>query len=124
MNQDVFEAQVTKLLQLHAPVKARQLATILGGEFGQHVDRSDINSLLYRLRTEGQSEVDASYRWRLSGAFPQTGDSAKTSVEELMPTAPAQPSITFTDEQQAVIDLDPSSAEGLGIRPCGCHGVA
>ena len=28
MNQDVFEVQVTKLLQLHAPVKARQLATI------------------------------------------------------------------------------------------------
>lgn len=36
MNQDVFETQVTKLLQLHAPVKARQLATILKDEIGSH----------------------------------------------------------------------------------------
>jgi hypothetical protein len=107
MNQDVFEVQVTKLLRLHAPVKARQLATILKDEFGQHVDRSDINSLLYRLRTEGKAEVDAAYRWSLLGASPQKGGSAKTSVEP-MPTAPAQPTITFTDEQQAVIDLDPN----------------
>jgi len=107
MNQDVFEVQVTKLLQLHAPVKARQLATILKDEFGQHVDRSVINSLLYRLRTEGKAEVDAAYRWSLLGASPQKDGSAKTNVEP-MPTAPAQPTITFTDEQQAVIDLDPS----------------
>lgn len=107
MNQDVFEVQVTKLLQLHAPVKARQLATILKDEFGQHVDRSVINSLLYRLRTEGKAEVDAAYRWSLLGASPQKDGSAKTNIEPI-PTTPAQPTITFTDEQQAVIDLDPS----------------
>ncbi|GAA5169771.1 UvrD-helicase domain-containing protein [Modicisalibacter zincidurans] len=107
MSQDVFEAQVTKLLHLHAPVKARQLATILGDEFGLHVDRSDVNTLLYRLRTEGKAEIDASYRWRLAGAATQAGDGADTSVASV-PAEPAQPTIAFTDEQQAVIDLDPT----------------
>lgn len=104
MSQDVFESQVTKLLRLHAPVKARQLATILGDEFGQHVDRSDVNALLYRLRTECKAEVDATYRWRLAGDANQAGDSSETHVAPL----PTQPTIVFTDEQQAVIDLDPS----------------
>lgn len=73
MNQDVLETQVMKLLQLHAPIKARQLASILGDEFGLHVDRSDINSLLYRLRTEGAVKVDAAYQWGLTGEVAQGG---------------------------------------------------
>ncbi|XKH59380.1 UvrD-helicase domain-containing protein [Halomonas sediminis] len=107
MNQDVFETQVMKLLRLHAPIKARQLASILGDEFGQHVDRSDINSLLYRLRTEGTVKADASYQWRLTEEVAQGGDGTESSVASLH-TEPAQPAITFTDEQQAVINLDPS----------------
>lgn len=107
MNQDVFETQVMKLLRLHAPVKARQLASILGDEFGLHVDRSDVNSLLYRLRTEGAAKVDASYQWSLTKEAVQGGGGAKSKVAKLN-TEPAQPAITFTDEQQAVINLDPS----------------
>ncbi|WP_277809997.1 3'-5' exonuclease [Chromohalobacter canadensis] len=107
MNQDVFETQVMKLLSLHAPIKARHLASILGNEFGLHVDRSDINALLYRLRKEGKAKVNASYQWSLVGGVAQGDDEAGSRVASLQ-AEPAQSTITFTDEQQAVINLDPS----------------
>ncbi|MBZ9566125.1 3'-5' exonuclease [Modicisalibacter tunisiensis] len=106
MNQDVLEVQILKLLHLHAPVKARQLASILGDEFGLHVDRSDVNSLLYRLRTEGKAQMNASYQWSLPvAARAKPGSDASATP---LQAEPAQPAIAFTDEQQAIIELDPS----------------
>ncbi|PHR01768.1 MAG: hypothetical protein COB32_09925 [Halomonas sp.] len=109
MQPAALEAQVIKLVRLHAPIKARQLATILANEFGQHVDRSTVNSLLYQLRAQGKVAQNAAYQWSLtapaSGAAKQHAPST-TPAESDEP--PAQPAITFTPEQQAVIRLDPS----------------
>lgn len=107
MDQSVLETQVLKLVELHAPVKARQLATILANEFGMHVDRSDVNSLLYRLKSEGKARVDRDYRWWLVGQRA-SASGASGSTARVVVTEPAQPTIEFTPEQQAVIDLDPS----------------
>jgi superfamily I DNA/RNA helicase len=107
MDQAVFETQLLKLVELHAPIKARKLAAILADEFGMHVDRSDVNSALYRLKSEGKTRVDGSYQWQLNGkavSLPGKADNVKKATY----TEPTQPAIVFTEEQQAVIDLDPS----------------
>ncbi|GAA0794697.1 3'-5' exonuclease [Marinobacterium sediminicola] len=107
MDQSVLETQVLKLLELHAPIKARKLAAILAEEFGKHVDRSDVNSILYRLKSEGKTVVDSNYQWRIGGQSVSTAGTAKRG-KRVTAMEPAQPSIVFTPEQQAVIDLDPS----------------
>jgi superfamily I DNA/RNA helicase len=107
MDQAVFETQLLKLVELHAPIKARKLAAILADEFGMHVDRSDVNSALYRLKSEGKTLVDGSYQWQLNGkavSLPGKADNVKKATY----TEPTQPAIVFSEEQQAVIDLDPS----------------
>lgn len=101
MTQATFEAQLLNLLRVHAPIKARQLAIIFADEFGQHVDRSDVNSTLYSLKTEGKANINKSYQWSL-------GEKQQIAVATSSP-APAQPTIQFTAEQQAIIDLDPSN---------------
>ncbi len=98
MNQDAFDAQILNLLSTHSPIKARQLAHILSNEFSLHVDRSDVNSALYRLKKEGKTKISKDYHWSLFGKR-QLAQPTGVTVE---------PSIIFTEEQQAIIDLDPS----------------
>ncbi|MCK2183821.1 3'-5' exonuclease [Halomonas getboli] len=101
-----LETQVLKLLELHAPVKARKLASILADEFGKHVDRSDVNAMLYRLQNDGVVKKDPQHQWQLvAGPSSTAQEPAATPLDE---ASPAQPAITFTAEQQAVIDLDPT----------------
>lgn len=102
----VLETQILKLLELHAPVKARKLATILADEFGKHVDRSDVNAVLYRLQNDGVVKKDQQHQWQFSVSKSATSQDA--TVPPLVDTPPANPAITFTAEQQAVIDLDPT----------------
>jgi len=47
MDTTLLRKHLSNLLSAHAPVKARKLSQILADEFGQHVDRSDVNSALY-----------------------------------------------------------------------------
>lgn len=107
MAQGILESQILKLLKLHAPVKAKKLASILSSEFGKHVDRSDINSALYHLKTTGKTVVDSDYCWSIVGQ-------KKSSVDEdekddfILEEPRIRPEIKFTDEQQAIINLDPS----------------
>lgn len=103
----VLESQIIKLLELHAPVKARKLATILADEFGKHVDRSDVNAVLYHLQGEGLAKKDGSHQWVLMSSFSSLAGGEKCEAYEVS-REPSRPSITFTPEQQAVIDLDPS----------------
>lgn len=103
-----LDSQILQLVRLHAPVKARNLAKILADEFGKHVDRSDINSALYRMRTETKVEIDDKYQWSLVGnaASKETKKAGYPAPE--IQTTPAEAEIEFTPEQQAVIDLDPT----------------
>ena len=106
----VLDTQLLKLVQLHAPVKARNLAIILAEEFGKHVDRSDVNSALYHMKTEGKVIINESYQWSLAGqaALPNTQRNINNKTKPIIETAPAQAEIQFTAEQQAIIDLDPT----------------
>jgi superfamily I DNA/RNA helicase len=112
MTYNNFEKQLESLLRLHAPIKARHLAKILGDEFGKHVDRSDINAVLYQWRKDGKTEVDSDYQWSLLGAAeiisensPPDSKVANSYLSDI-PDFSA-PDIVFTPEQQAIIDLDP-----------------
>lgn len=107
----VLDSQILKLVQLHSPIKARKLAVILADEFGKHVDRSDINSALYRMKTEGRVKIDDQYQWSLVAANKATSKVskvAKPTITAEMQTPVTEAKIEFTAEQQAVIDLDPT----------------
>ena len=111
----VLQKHLLKLIELHAPIKARNLAKILSDEFGKHVDRSAVNSALYSLKAERKVEANSSYEWSLYGkATASNSGSTRKSAEPEVEVKPVAPEITFTPEQQAVIDLDP--ADHLLIR--------
>ena len=103
-----LEEQLLKLVRLHQPVKARDLTKILADEFAKPVNRTDINSVLYRFKKENLAKVDDSYQWSLTdhSAAPVSRPLVKPIPTE--PTATA-PEITFTPEQDAVINLDPNN---------------
>jgi superfamily I DNA/RNA helicase len=103
MDREKIGNHITKLLKTHQPVKARQLATILASEFGLHVDRSDVNSILYSLKSKGLVNQNSEFQWRLNGA----GTNNISQPEEPVPSA--EPEIHFTPEQEAIINLDPDS---------------
>lgn len=105
-----LDTQILNLVSLHGPVKARNVVIILAEEFGKHVDRSDVNSALYRMKSEGKVEVDTSFKWSAAGVgnTVKHGRSVKnTASSAVIDTPVVNASIQFTSEQQAVIDLDP-----------------
>ncbi|RUO45950.1 3'-5' exonuclease [Pseudidiomarina donghaiensis] len=105
-----MDTQIIRLIQLHAPIKARKLATILADEFGKHVDRSDVNSALYRMKSEGKVEINKNYEWLIAGAVgkKRLSTQAKTKQSVTPEVESTSASIEFTPEQQAVINLDPT----------------
>lgn len=103
MDREKISNHITQLLRTHQPIKARQLATILASEFGLHVDRSDVNSILYSLKSKGLVSQDSDYQWRLKGS------STLKPPQPSEPAPSAEPDIQFTPEQEAIINLDPDS---------------
>lgn len=101
MKKALIEKHLTNLLSVHSPVKARKLAKILADEFGQHVDRSDINSTLYAMKSQGLASMNDKYEWSL------LRDNSEETIPHDKPEQ-AEPVIHFTPEQQAIIDLDPT----------------
>lgn len=95
----LLEKHLSNLLSIHSPIKARKLAKILADEFGQHVDRTDVNSVLYAMKSNGAVSLNSDYEWSQSVA----SDDAPT--EEVQAVSH---DIIFTPEQQAIIDLDPT----------------
>lgn len=108
MNKKLSDTQLLALVGTHGPVKARQLATIFSQEFGFHVDRTDINSMLYRLKAEGKAQVNRSFEWKLAKGDAQKAQGGEIQ-QELIEPEPLEPIITFTPEQEAIISLDPSA---------------
>ncbi|GGY39063.1 DNA helicase [Bacterioplanes sanyensis] len=112
MDRAVLQKQLLKLVGLHAPIKARSLAKILADEFGKHVDRSDVNSVLYALKAERKVEVNAGYEWSIYGQLVAEKSRSDRNVAEVKLDMEAEervvsPEIIFTPDQQAVINLDP-----------------
>lgn len=109
MVDSTLENQVLALLSIHQPIKARKLAKMLADEFGKHVDRSDTNSILYRLKSENITSIDNKYEWTMKSEETNAQKGSRTKEQVSETTAITQPAITFTAEQQAIIDLDPSN---------------
>lgn len=104
MDKTKLKEYINKLLSISGSIKARQLAIILSKEFGLHVDRSDVNSVLYSMQKEGVTKKDKTHQWSL----------CNVKKEELVVDEIIEPTITFTPEQESVINLDPK--EHLLIR--------
>ena len=49
------------------PLKARQITFILRTERGMEIARSDVNRLLYQMKTRGLVFSDEQYFWQLTG---------------------------------------------------------
>ena len=94
MDRKTLSGHLGRLLSIRPNSKAREIAAILTDEFGQHIDRSAVNSVLYEMKARGQAKVSADHRWSAVGsvAGPQ----------------PQVPDFAFTDEQQAVVNIDAS----------------
>ena len=105
MNKEELQPKIQNLIRVSSPIKARALASILSKEFGMHVDRSDVNSALYSMMAEGIVKRNDRYEWFLSKE--QIRDLQKTETQII-------PEITFTPEQESLINLDP--ADHLLIR--------
>lgn len=106
MTKQLSDTQLLNLVGTHGPVKARQLAAIFANEFGFHVDRSDVNSMLYRLKKEGKAAVNASYEWTLTKDQKEQAPNAIPERGAVEPE-PVESVIAFTPEQEAIISLDP-----------------
>ena len=104
----VSEQKILNLVRLHQPIKAREIAQILTKEFNQHTDRSDVNSILYRMKKENKVVINKNYEWSLAGKMLDSVQESSIST----PVSKAE--ITFTPEQESIINLDPT--EHLLIR--------
>jgi len=102
MDTTLLRKHLSNLLSAHAPVKARKLSQILADEFGQHVDRSDVNSALYAMKSNGLTSIDNNYEWSLSAGSTESEKDSSDAPDQ------AQPVINFTPDQQTIIDLDPT----------------
>jgi superfamily I DNA/RNA helicase len=96
-----LKIQILKLINIHSLIKARRLAQILGIEFGKHVDTSDVNKTLYKLKSEGIVSQNKSYEWGL--------ENSKVASDVGLHPLRKIPTIEFTEEQQSIINLDPSN---------------
>ena len=49
------------------PLKAKQIASILRTETGKEVTRTEVNRVLYSMKTRGLAASDENHFWQLSG---------------------------------------------------------
>jgi superfamily I DNA/RNA helicase len=118
MKKDILEVQIINLLRVHAPIKARNLAKMLS-EGGEQINRSDVNSVLYELKSANKTTKNDAHEWSIKGAIikkPVKKAVKKKVAQPYTPPSvpdeilqPVMPSVIFTPEQQSIIDLDPSN---------------
>lgn len=99
MNRQVLTGHVGRLLALRPNAKAREISGILADEFGHHIDRSAVNSVLYEMKARGEAKVSADHRWTLVGSAPEEAPAAPS---------PQIPDFAFTEEQQAIVNISAS----------------
>ena len=95
-----MQKNIEKIIANNGTIKAKNIAKILDNDFGIQVDRSEVNSVLYRLKTTGQAEKLDNHEW----IVPRK---KRTATPSPSPSPVANPVIKFTPEQRLVIDLDP-----------------
>ena len=103
----VTESDVISVLrEATKPLKAREIAALLQRTLHADVTRSDVNQILYRLKTRGVAEIDEEFKWqffevsnstesrRKAGAQPESrGDKAESYYDVLQVTRNAHPNV-------------------------------
>jgi very-short-patch-repair endonuclease len=87
-----LDQYILKALSNAEPAKARHLAQILSKEFGQEVLKSDVNSSLYRLKSQGLVDVDSQFHWS-----PQPLNTPPKESNQPMPNSDNEPVNTQND---------------------------
>lgn len=62
----IAEQKIVNLVQRYGPVKARELVNLLLDEYKLSVDKSDVNSVLYRMKARKKLKIDDKYRWTMA----------------------------------------------------------
>ena len=62
---NIDENSIKEIVKNHGPIKARQIAAMLNNDYGLQVYKSDVNSVLYRLKSFGETKIDSNYTWTL-----------------------------------------------------------
>ena len=106
MERAILKTHVERLLSTHAPAKARDLSTILTEEFGIHVDRSTVNSILYQLKKQGAATVSNAKEWSLVGQN-QHSDRKPAVSHTAEPRADhgLGPEFTLTEDQRTIAEI-------------------
>ena len=103
-----IESTLLEIIRLHAPVKARQIITMLMNDFGLTVEKTDLNSVLYKMKANGTISQNSEYQWTTVSSpykkkIKSTGPAATTSTVQS-----EIPEIVFTEDQKRIIDLAPT----------------
>jgi superfamily I DNA/RNA helicase len=98
------ENTLREILRIHGPIKAQQIANMLANDYGLEIEKSDINSILYRMKARGEAQMDQNYSWSLPGV----GKTIKSRNEAGHDAPISIPEITFTEEQSRIIEFDPT----------------
>jgi hypothetical protein len=135
MKQEILEKRILQQVRGNQPIKAKKIAQILASEFDLEVVKKDVNSVLYSLKGAGLVSVDDNFEWRIEQATAQPKrnkpvpkpptNRASSPITTRSVTGLARPPVKtpvynpsktknnltfeFTEEQQEIIDLVPSS---------------
>jgi superfamily I DNA/RNA helicase len=61
-----MEKQILKVVEIRQPILAREITTILQKEFNLNKSKSEINSVLFRLKNKGVVRQNNEYKWSLA----------------------------------------------------------
>lgn len=102
-----IESTLLEIIRLHAPIKARQIITMLMNDFGLKVEKADLNSVLYKMKAGGTISRNGEYQWTI--VSPLHKIKKNPTVPPGTPgVQPEIPEIMFTEDQQRIIDLAPT----------------
>lgn len=99
-----YFVQIREIVRTHGPIKARQVAAILNKDYGISISKSDVNSCLYKMKSQGEAKINNKYEWILGGLSYEKEKHKETKHQN--DQCVAKPEIHFTDEQKRIIELD------------------
>src|SRR5882672_4094606 len=98
----LLNAIIETLSKTPRPLKAREIARLITNVLGRPATKSQVNSILYKLRSKRVADMDNDFRW-----FLVTHDDAASAVRELaIPPASTEP------ESVTGKNLDAASNDG------------
>jgi superfamily I DNA/RNA helicase len=102
-----IESTLLEIIRLHAPIKARQIITMLMNDFGLKVEKAELNSVLYKMKASGTISQNGEYQWSIASS-PHKNKIKSTAPPTLPEIQSEIPEIIFTVDQKWIIDLAPT----------------